>query len=334
VPKVWSGTAWVEKPVKVHDGTSWKTRPVKIWDGSQWRITPTPSSGYPILRFDKVGDFAPGVPLPTTNPGTLVPDVSGMPLPMSALPIKAMYLLSSHIEMDWTATSFQNYYLNLFNDTVCLQGSGARIDTVNLGGGKWGLNGDYNQVLPAVLDPAAVGELTFRERATASAADNVLHDATHWELTPLLLDAQVSADQIIPKPTATTVYATLPWNILDISGFGYDSASQMIVPPVLHSQSTSRPTAATSIAGQFTLITDVAGSYSFYFSHSGNSNLTSITSIAMTPGVPYVWNYTIQASNSALWGSNMWPKIGVAGSMTGATVTVKAGGKMTFVPPP
>ncbi len=38
--KVWTGTAWVEKPLKTWDGSQWKTRPTKIWDGSQWKQVP------------------------------------------------------------------------------------------------------------------------------------------------------------------------------------------------------------------------------------------------------------------------------------------------------
>jgi hypothetical protein len=34
--KVWSGSAWVEKPVKVWSGSAWVTKPVKIWNGSAW----------------------------------------------------------------------------------------------------------------------------------------------------------------------------------------------------------------------------------------------------------------------------------------------------------
>jgi hypothetical protein len=33
---VWSGTAWVEKPVKVWNGSAWVQKPVKHWDGSSW----------------------------------------------------------------------------------------------------------------------------------------------------------------------------------------------------------------------------------------------------------------------------------------------------------
>lgn len=38
--KVWTGAAWVAKPMKVWDGASWTTKPVKYWDGSQWVLTP------------------------------------------------------------------------------------------------------------------------------------------------------------------------------------------------------------------------------------------------------------------------------------------------------
>lgn len=34
--KVWSGSAWAEKPVKVWSGSAWAAKPVKIWNGSTW----------------------------------------------------------------------------------------------------------------------------------------------------------------------------------------------------------------------------------------------------------------------------------------------------------
>jgi hypothetical protein len=33
---VWSGSAWVDKPVKVWSGSAWVTKPVKTWNGSAW----------------------------------------------------------------------------------------------------------------------------------------------------------------------------------------------------------------------------------------------------------------------------------------------------------
>ncbi len=35
----WSGSAWVEKPVKWYDGGSWVTKPLKRWTGSTWTLT-------------------------------------------------------------------------------------------------------------------------------------------------------------------------------------------------------------------------------------------------------------------------------------------------------
>jgi hypothetical protein len=34
--KVWSGTAWVEKPAKVWSGSAWVAKPVKFWNGTAW----------------------------------------------------------------------------------------------------------------------------------------------------------------------------------------------------------------------------------------------------------------------------------------------------------
>ncbi|MEW1922262.1 hypothetical protein [Streptomyces sp. NPDC088360] len=36
VPKVWTGSAWVQKPVKVWSGTAWVAKPVKNWSGTAW----------------------------------------------------------------------------------------------------------------------------------------------------------------------------------------------------------------------------------------------------------------------------------------------------------
>jgi hypothetical protein len=33
---VWTGSAWVEKPVKVWTGSAWVQKPVKTWNGSIW----------------------------------------------------------------------------------------------------------------------------------------------------------------------------------------------------------------------------------------------------------------------------------------------------------
>jgi hypothetical protein len=34
--KVWTGSAWVIKPVKVWSGSAWVTKPAKVWNGSAW----------------------------------------------------------------------------------------------------------------------------------------------------------------------------------------------------------------------------------------------------------------------------------------------------------
>lgn len=36
-PKVWSGTAWVAKPLKVWNGTAHVEKPMKVWTGSAWK---------------------------------------------------------------------------------------------------------------------------------------------------------------------------------------------------------------------------------------------------------------------------------------------------------
>lgn len=36
IPKVWTGSAWVQKPVKVWSGTAWVAKPVKAWSGTAW----------------------------------------------------------------------------------------------------------------------------------------------------------------------------------------------------------------------------------------------------------------------------------------------------------
>ncbi|MEU9050161.1 hypothetical protein AB0D37_07110 [Streptomyces sp. NPDC048384] len=36
IPKVWTGSAWVQKPVKVWTGSAWVAKPVKAWSGTAW----------------------------------------------------------------------------------------------------------------------------------------------------------------------------------------------------------------------------------------------------------------------------------------------------------
>ena len=38
--KVWSGSAWVLKPVKYWTGAAWVQKPLKYWDGAAWTLTP------------------------------------------------------------------------------------------------------------------------------------------------------------------------------------------------------------------------------------------------------------------------------------------------------
>jgi len=35
-PKVWTGSAWANKPAKVWTGSAWVEKPVKVWSGSAW----------------------------------------------------------------------------------------------------------------------------------------------------------------------------------------------------------------------------------------------------------------------------------------------------------
>jgi hypothetical protein len=37
-PQVWTGSAWVRKPVKVWTGSAWVTKPMKRWDGTTWKL--------------------------------------------------------------------------------------------------------------------------------------------------------------------------------------------------------------------------------------------------------------------------------------------------------
>jgi hypothetical protein len=37
--KVWTGSAWVEKPVKFWSGSAWVEKPVKFWSGSAWVLS-------------------------------------------------------------------------------------------------------------------------------------------------------------------------------------------------------------------------------------------------------------------------------------------------------
>ncbi|MEV8399227.1 hypothetical protein [Streptomyces niveus] len=36
IPKVWTGSAWAQKPVKVWSGTGWVSKPVRAWSGTAW----------------------------------------------------------------------------------------------------------------------------------------------------------------------------------------------------------------------------------------------------------------------------------------------------------
>ena len=33
---VWSGSAWVRKPLKVWNGSAWVIKPLKYWNGTVW----------------------------------------------------------------------------------------------------------------------------------------------------------------------------------------------------------------------------------------------------------------------------------------------------------
>lgn len=37
-PKVWTGSAWAQKPAKVWTGSAWVEKPVKVWTGSSWKV--------------------------------------------------------------------------------------------------------------------------------------------------------------------------------------------------------------------------------------------------------------------------------------------------------
>jgi hypothetical protein len=39
--KVWSGSAWVQKPAKAWSGSAWATKPVRAWSGTAWVPPPT-----------------------------------------------------------------------------------------------------------------------------------------------------------------------------------------------------------------------------------------------------------------------------------------------------
>ena len=44
--KVWSGSAWAEKPAKVWNGSAWVAKPVKVWSGSAWVVKPPVATGF------------------------------------------------------------------------------------------------------------------------------------------------------------------------------------------------------------------------------------------------------------------------------------------------
>ena len=45
--KIWSGSAWAEKPAKVWSGSAWVTKPAKVWTGSAWVPSRPWSAGRP-----------------------------------------------------------------------------------------------------------------------------------------------------------------------------------------------------------------------------------------------------------------------------------------------
>jgi len=49
--KVWSGSAWAEKPAKVWSGSAWVTKPVKVWTGSTWKTTGVVAPSGPTSRL-------------------------------------------------------------------------------------------------------------------------------------------------------------------------------------------------------------------------------------------------------------------------------------------
>jgi hypothetical protein len=34
--KVWNGSSWITKSIKVRDNSTWTIKPLKIWNGSTW----------------------------------------------------------------------------------------------------------------------------------------------------------------------------------------------------------------------------------------------------------------------------------------------------------
>jgi len=49
--KVWSGSAWAEKPAKVWSGSAWVTKPTKVWTGSTWKTTGAVAPSGPTNRL-------------------------------------------------------------------------------------------------------------------------------------------------------------------------------------------------------------------------------------------------------------------------------------------
>jgi hypothetical protein len=56
--KVWSGSAWVEKPAKVWSGSAWVQKPVKTWTGSAWKTVGSAGPTGPTGKL--ITSFAPG----------------------------------------------------------------------------------------------------------------------------------------------------------------------------------------------------------------------------------------------------------------------------------
>ena len=64
--KVWTGSAWAEKPTKVWSGSAWVTRPVKVWSGSAWVVKPPAAGGTSYDNPGGMGDRMASIVVTTT----------------------------------------------------------------------------------------------------------------------------------------------------------------------------------------------------------------------------------------------------------------------------
>lgn len=114
-PKVWTGSAWVEKPAKVWSGSAWVAKPVKVWTGSAWKTTGVATynlfSGTPTFADQAVDSnaYSMGTEFYVNKSGCYVTKVRYLQPTVGTLAVRTMALYSTtngttgtKVGGDWT----------------------------------------------------------------------------------------------------------------------------------------------------------------------------------------------------------------------------------------